>query len=276
MEDFREDGWRDSSESDAFNVYGSLGWRGDLGQVNLNYQRGESELIGNGSSPVELLAINRAAIFTGPDITAHDMEMLSLDFSTEISDNSSISGAVFLRRNDTHSFNGDASEFEIEELEEEELSGTGILSDAAINNISDRSQETRGADFQWTANTNLFGYDSRVVLGAAWHRGESDFDSVVELADIDPQSRLTAGLGTGTFVDEEATLIHTETESTSIYFTTTTDLSETLALTISARSNNTDVNLRDLSGRATRIERQPQFPAHQSRRRSHLAGQRKP
>ncbi len=307
VEDFREDGWRDSSESDAFNVYGSLGWRGDLGQVNLNYQRGESELIGNGSSPVELLAINRAAIFTGPDITAHDMDMLSLDFSTEISDNSSISGAVFLRRNDTHSFNGDASEFgicefgdggesliggleeddleefglndddicegqfadvdaledflnetaemfgedeefNIEGFEDDELSGTGILSDAAINNLSDRSQETRGADFQWTANTNLFGYDSRVVLGAAWHRGESDFDSVVELADIDPHSRLTTGLGTGTFVDEEATLIHTETESTSIYFTTTTDLGETLALTISARSNNTDVNLRDLSG----------------------------
>lgn len=248
LEDFREDGWRDSSESDAFNVYGALGWRGDLGQVNLNYQHGESELIGNGSSPVELLAVDRAAIFTGPDITAHDMDMLSLDFSREISDGNSIGGNVFLRRNDTHSFNGDASEFEIEELMEEELSGTGILSDAAINNLSDRSQETRGADFQWTSETNLLGYDSRIILGAAWHRGESDFDSVVELADIDPHSRLTTGLGTGTFVDEEATLINTVTESTSIYFTSTTDLSETLALTFSARSNNTGVSLRDLSG----------------------------
>ena len=248
LEDFREDGWRDSSESDAFNVYGTLGWRGGFGQVNLNYQHGESELIGNGSSPVELLAVNRAAIFTGPDITAHDMDMLSLDFSREISDGNSIGGNVFLRRNDTHSFNGDASEFEIEELMEEELSGTGILSDAAINNLSDRGQETRGADFQWTAETNLLGYDSRIILGAAWHRGESDFDSVVELADIDPHSRLTTGLGTGTFVDEEATLINTVTESTSIYFTSTTDLSETLALTVSARSNNTDVSLRDLSG----------------------------
>ena len=248
LEDFREDGWRDTSESDAFNVYGTLGWRGDLGQVNLNYQHGESELIGNGSSPVELLAVNRAAIFTGPDITAHDMDMLSLDFSRKISESSSVSGNVFLRRNDTHSFNGDASEFEIEELMEEELSGTGILSDEAINNLSDRSQETRGADFQWTSETNLLGYDSRIILGAAWHRGESDFDSVVELADIDPHSRLTTGLGTGTFVDEEATLINTVTESTSIYFTSTTDLSESLALTVSARSNNTDVSLRDLSG----------------------------
>ena len=248
LEDFREDGWRDHSESDAFNVYGTLGWRGDLGQVNLNYQHGESELIGNGSSPVELLAVNRAAIFTGPDITAHGMDMLSLDFSRKISDGDSIGGNVFLRRNDTHSFNGDASEFEIEDLMEEEHSGTGILSDAAINNLSDRSQETRGADFQWTSETNLLGHDSRIILGAAWHRGESDFDSVVELADIDPHSRLTTGLGTGTFVDEEATLINTVTESTSIYFTSTTDLSETLALTVSARSNSTDVSLRDLSG----------------------------
>ena len=307
FEDFREDGWRDHSESEAFNVYGSLGWRGDSGQANLNYQRGESELTGNGAAPVELLAIDRAAIFTGPDITAHDMDMVSLDFSRRISDSGDFAGNIFLRRNDTHSFNGDASEFgicefsaggealiggleedelekfglddadvcrgrfadaealedfldeiaamfdedetfDIEHFEDDELSGTGILSDEAINNISDRSQQTRGADFQWTAATDLFGYSSRVILGAAWRRGESDFDSVVELAEIDPRSRLTAGLGTGTFVDEEATLVHTETESTSIYFAAATDLGETLTLTLSARSNNTEVSLRDLSG----------------------------
>ncbi len=307
LENFREDGWRDSSESDAFNVYGSLGWRSELGEVNLNYQRGESELIGNGSSPVELLAISRAAIFTGPDITAHDMDMLSLDFSRRLGDGASFSGTVFLRRNDTHSFNGDASEFgvcefsetgksliggleedELEELglddddvcegqfadadaledflnetagmfggEEEfnledfaadELSGTGILSGQAINNLSDREQQTRGADFHWAADASLFGRDSRLILGAAWHLGESDFDSVVELADIDPHTRLTTGLGTGTFVDGEATLIHTETESGSIYFSSTTDLAESLALTLSARANSTDISLRDLSG----------------------------
>ena len=248
LEDFREDGWRDHSESDAFNAYGTLGWRGDTGQVNLNYQHGESDLIGNGSSPVELLEINRAAIFTGPDITANDMDMVSLEFRRVISERSSIGGNVFLRRNDTSAFNGDASEYDLEEFEEDDLSGTGILSDEAINNLSDRSQETRGADFQWTAATNLFGFSNRVVVGAAWHRGESNFDSVVELAEIDPHSRLTTGLGTGTFVDEDATLINTETESSSIYFTSTTDLGNALALTISARSNHTDVNLRDLSG----------------------------
>ena len=307
LEDFREDGWRDHSQSDAFNIYGSLGWRGDTGAVNLNYQRGESDLTGNGSAPIELLAIDRGAIFTGPDTTAHEMNMLSLDFSRRLSERASISGSAFSRRNTTHSFNGDASEFavcrfsaggdslidgleedDLEELglddddicdgqfingdalevflnetaamlgedeafrldafEEDELSGSGILSDQAINNISDREQETRGADLQWTVDANLFGYNSRIIAGAAWHLGESDFNSVVELADIDPGTRLTTGLGAGTFLPEEATQIHTATESRSLYFSTITDLSENLALTISARANSTDIKLRDQSG----------------------------
>ena len=307
IEDFREDGWRDHSESDAVNVHGSLGWRGNLGEVNLNYQHGESDLIGNGSSPVELLEISRAAVFTGPDITAHDMDMVSLDFSRRLGSGASFAGNVFLRRNNSNSFNGDASEFSICEFSEhgealigglegddleqfglnngdicagqfadaealedflnqtaamidedeefniqgfgqDELSGAGVLSGEAINNLSDRNQESRGADFQWNAETNVLGYNSRIIAGAAWFRGESNFNSVVELADLDPHSRLTTGLGTGTFLDAEATLINTETESSSIYFSTTTDLSDAVALTISARANSTDVNLRDLSG----------------------------
>jgi len=307
LEDFREDGWRDHSGSDAFNLYGSLGWRGGLGAVNLNYQRGESDLAGNGASPVELLAINRGAIFTGPDITAHDMDMLSLDFSRQLGGSAGLRGTVFFRRNNTRSFNGDASEFgicgfsamgesliggldaddleelgldyddicagqfagsgaladflnqtaarlggeeefNIEDFDDDALSGTGILADAAINNLSHREQETRGADFHWSADTRLFGRGSRVILGAAWHRGESDFDSLVELADIDPETRLTTGRGTGTFVNGEATLIHTETESTSMYFSTITDLTGNLAFTLSARANRTGISLRDLSG----------------------------
>ncbi len=318
LEDFREDGWRDHSGSDAFNLYGSLGWRGDLGAVNLNYQRGESDLTGNGASPVELLAINRGAIFTGPDITAHDMNMLSLDFSRVLDGSAGFSGTLFLRRNNTRSFNGDASEFgicgfsamgesliggleeddlqqlglddddicagqfadgdaledflnqtaarfggeeefNIEDFADDELSGTGILADAAINNLSHREQETRGVDFHWSADASLFDRGSRVILGAAWHRGESDFDSAVELADIDPETRLTTGLGTGTFVDGEATLIHTQTESTSIYFSTITDLSENLAFTLSARANRTDVSLRDLSGERPELDGDHRF-----------------
>lgn len=301
LEYFKEDGWRDLSASDALNFYGSVGWRSEDSQMNFNYQIGDSHLIGNGAAPVELIELDRAAIFSGPDITANDMQMFSLDFNHDITSKIRFSGNIFHRRNKTDSFNGDGSEFtvcqfdgidtlidgleddaleqlglgyddvcrnqfsntdDLENLlntldgeefnlqgfEDDDLSGTGILSGEAINNLSDRNQKISGADFQWTLQRKFLGYDSQLILGSAYYIGKSNFNSVLELARIDPITRLTLGLGTGTFIDEEATSITTETESTSVYFTNTVDISNEVALTISARANNTNVDLRDRSG----------------------------
>ena len=305
LEFFEEDGWRDASNSEAINFYGSVGWRSETSQLNVNYQYGDSKLIGNGASPVELLALDREALFTGPDITENDMQMLSLDFNHDISANISFGGNIFYRKNKTDSLNGDGSEFAvcafggmdqlIEGLEDDdlaelglddddicdsqfadsdglenflnltaalageeeefniqsfegELSGTGLLSDEAINNLSNRTQESTGADFQWTLRGDFLGYSSQLIAGGAYFKGESNFNSVLELSELDPITRLTLGLGLGTFVDEQATSINAETESSSLYFTNTMDLRANVALTISARANNTDVNLRDKSG----------------------------
>lgn len=306
LEYFEEDGWRDDSNSEALNFYGSVGWQSEYAHLNFNYQYGGSELTGNGSSPVELIALDREAIFTGPDITENDMQMFSLDYGVKVSENTSFGGNIFYRQNDTDSFNGDGSEFsicafdatdtllegledddlealglddddicdsqfgsaneledflnytaEMMDLDEEfnlqgfgadDLSGTDILSDEAINNLSKRSQESIGADFQWTLQGHLIGYTSQAILGGAYFKGESNFNSVLELSEINPLTRLTKGLGVGTFIDEEATSINTETESVSLYATTTMDLSDVLTLTLSARANSTDVNLRDKSG----------------------------
>ncbi|MCG8413128.1 MAG: TonB-dependent receptor, partial [Pseudomonadales bacterium] len=306
VEHFSEDGWRDQSESDAINLYGSVGWRSEYSALNFNLQHGESDLIGNGASPIELIDISRTAIFTGPDVTENDMTMASLDFAHQVSSTISFSGNFFWRENDTDSFNGDGTEFavcefaggegliegleedDVEELgidddelcegqfadaealedflndlamdmgedeefniegfEDDDLSGTGILSDDAINNISRRVQESFGADFQWTVQGTFFNKPGQVVFGGAYFQGDSDFDSVLELAGIDPLTRITTGLGTGTFVDEAATDIKTETESISAYITATLDITDALALTLSARANDTQVKLNDQSG----------------------------
>ena len=301
---FEEDGWRDHSASDALNFYGSVDWRSDSTQVGMHLQYADSELIGNGASPIELLQLDRPALFTGPDITANDMQMLSVDFAHTVTENTSFSGNLYYRRNETQSFNGDMSEFAVctlgsgatlfegleedeleeiglddddvcdgqfadaEDLEEfldltaaqfaaeafdledfaDDLSGTGMLSDEAINNISTRQQDSQGIDFQWTFHPQLLGLNNQLIAGGAWYRGESDFDAVLELSEIDPVTRLTTGLGTGTFVDEAATEIDTVTESGSLYFTNAMDLNDEITLTISARANNTSVKLRDRSG----------------------------
>lgn len=306
VERFAEDGWRDRSPSDALNLYGSLGWRSAGARVRFNYQRGRSDLTGNGAAPVELLALRREAVFTGPDITENDLRMASLDFSREAEGGAGFSGNLFHRRNDTRSFNGDGGEFAvcgfaggdglIEGLEEDDLealgldegdacggrfadagaledflnaaaldagldgrfriegfedgglSGSGVLSDAAVNNISDRSQKSLGADLQWTLPGAVLGFSGQLVLGAAWFRGDSAFDAALELSDIDPVTRLTTGLGTGAYVDEGAVSVDTRTESAGVYLSVAADLSARAALTLSARGNRTSVSIADRSG----------------------------
>jgi iron complex outermembrane receptor protein len=322
---FDEEGWRQLSESEATNFYGSLSWRdGDTSAVDFNVQRGVSDLIGNGAIPVGLLEQQRDAIFTAPDVTENDVSMLSLEGSHAFSGNLRFSGNAYWRENDTDSFNGDASEFEVcefaggaralfeedDELEDaleddleieldeicegeeddirsfgdleefieeqaelagldddayepedmtDELSGTGTLSDEAINNISNRKQESRGFGGQLEWGGDLFARPSQLVTGVNYFEGESTFDSVLELSDIDPVTRSTQGLGVGTFVDEAATSIETSIETASLYFLETLDVTGALALTLSGRYNRTDIRLRDQSGERPELNGDHEF-----------------
>ena len=111
---FDEEGWRDESASDAINFYGGLSWRGAMSSLDLNAQHGDSYLVGNGAIPEELLAVDRDAIFTGPDITENNLIMVSLDGSHDVTDNIKVDFNFFYRENDTDSFNGDGSEFGVE------------------------------------------------------------------------------------------------------------------------------------------------------------------
>jgi outer membrane receptor protein involved in Fe transport len=313
---FEENGWRDLSDSDNLNFYGSVGWRGAASTLNLNGQYGNSFLTGNGALPIELMELERDTVFTAPDITEHDMYMVSLDGTHDFSETVKFSGTAFYRRNKSDSFNGDASEFAIcelggedrllEGLEEDDLvelglddddvcedqyadadaleddlnaiaaglgldeefnledltddlSGTGVLSDEAINNQSTRVQKTRGFDGQFAFLQDLFGRGNQLVVGGTWFRGTSHFDAVLELAEMDPDTRSTEGLGTGIFVDDAATDIKTETETWSLYFTDTIDLTGQLTLTVSGRYNNTAVDLADQSGERPELNGEHDF-----------------
>ena len=138
-------------------------------------------------------------------------------------------------------------EFNLEDLTDE-LSGTGVLSDEAINNISNRDQESYGTDIQLSFGNDLVNRGNQLILGFAYYNGDSRFDSVTELADLDPNTRSTTGLGTGAFVDELETSIDTNTETISVYFVDALDLTGRLTVTLAGRFNDTDVELSDRSG----------------------------
>ena len=191
--------------------------------------------------------------FTGGDsliegLEEDDVEELDIDDDDLCEGQFSDAEALEEFLNSRASSLGEDEEYNIEGFEGDDLSGSGVLADDAINNISNRVQQSFGGDFQWTFRGTVAGYDGQLVLGGTYFNGKSAFRSVLELAEIDPLTRMTIGLGTGTFVNDAATLINTETETLSTYLTLSLDLSEAVALTLSLRANDTDVTLRDQSG----------------------------
>lgn len=113
LDGFEEDGWRDLSESEATRWLGSVSWRNDdISGLNLTYQGGDSDLTGNGASPEGLLEIDREAVFTAPDTTDNELNMVTLDGFHFFNDNSQIAAVAYYRDVTTKSFNGDGSEFE--------------------------------------------------------------------------------------------------------------------------------------------------------------------
>lgn len=256
----REDGWRDYSESEAYNAYAALSWRRGDHELDVFYNWGDTELRGNGSVPEALLEQDRSAVFTHPDITENALGLLSLSYRQWFGENSLMSANVFHRRNDTGSFNGDGSEFEECESPQDE----GYLCDDdegervedqygnpvadewdAINNRSSRDQRSAGVTLQWVQAANWASLQHQILVGVDYLVGHTDFESSVEFAAL-TENRGTQG--SALYYSEGFTLLESETRTASVYVTDMIDVTERLNLTLSARYNDTRIQSEDPSG----------------------------
>ena len=91
-------GWRNNSPSDLARLYTDVGLRGEDFQANLNFTFADTELYGNGPTPIELLKVNRRALFTHPDITDNEIFFVQGDGNYDVSDNASVQGNAYFRR----------------------------------------------------------------------------------------------------------------------------------------------------------------------------------
>ena len=288
---FEEDGWRDFSKSDALRYFGSVGLQNKTSEVNLSIALGETELRGNGASPVELLAIDRAQVFTHPDLTENSQTQFILDGTHRFSAAWQLAGNAYYRQIDTDSFNGDGTIFEECDVGGEELlveedfddlngddecssaddadislvldaSGTPIEAELdgeeldAINNIGRREQDSYGASMQMTWSSIWGGRENDLTFGAALNEGRTSFDSVTEVARL-LDTRATSR--TGIFAEEFRTDVRSEVSIASAYFANTLDLSERAALTLSGRFDSTRIRLADRTGESPELNGSHRF-----------------
>ncbi len=85
-----EDGWRDQQSSDLYNIYADVGWRGDRAELHFSISAADTELNAPGTTPVDLLAVDPKADFTGPNLIATKYTRVSLNGSYQITDTTSV------------------------------------------------------------------------------------------------------------------------------------------------------------------------------------------
>ena len=231
--------------------------QGERSRLDVSAAFAESELRGNGAAPAELLMIDRAQVFTHPDITENTLGQLIVEGSFDVSEGLRVAGNAYYRAIDTDSFNGDGTIFEECAFEEDDflveedfvdLNGddecSADMDDAitlvrdpdgdpieaefegseldAINNLGRRRQESLGGSLQLAFKSDLgAGRRNDLTVGMAFSDGPTSFDSVVEVASL-LENRATSR--TGILADEFRTQVDSTLTTWSLYFVDTFDV----------------------------------------------------
>ncbi len=228
---FREDGWRDLSPTDVDQLFAKIGQRTAQYEIDLSLTGANTDLIGNGVVAPTLYKQREEAIFTAPDQTENRMRMAALNGSWFLSEQQTLSGTLYTRRNRTRTLNGDLNDdFEPDEPEEEEL---------GVENRSKIRQTGHGGALQWSHSTTA----NLLALGATYDRGRIDFSQTEAEGDLDDSRRV---------VDvEEAELttdIRGRTRNWSVFVTDTYSVLPNLQLTMSGRYNHARITTIDRMG----------------------------
>jgi iron complex outermembrane recepter protein len=91
----KEDGWRDFSPSQTISAFATGSYRGERSHLDLSLAFADSELTGNGPAPEQLLAADRTAVFTYPDVTRNQAALASVRADREFGPAFRLSGSVY-------------------------------------------------------------------------------------------------------------------------------------------------------------------------------------
>lgn len=265
-----QDGWRDLQSSNLQNAYGDLGWRGSHGEVHVNFTVAHSDLNGPGTSPVQLLAVNRSAQFTAPNFISNDYTAVSLNGTADLSDRFSVQGLVYYRRFLQNVNNGNApNDTPCDDGSGLLCSDTGVSTTFGGTQIPDflngaqygqldaqrTSTHAYGAAAQVTDTHDVFGLGNQVVVGLAFDGARTQFNAASFIGGLSTDTRTF--LGPGTVIVEPGRNVPVSvgitTATYGVYVADSLNLTDRLTATLSGRLNaafvdSTDFNGGDLGG----------------------------
>ena len=285
---FDEAGWRTASESGVTQAVADLGYRRSRVDAGASFTYADSTLNGNGPAPIELLDVDRSAVFTFPDTTENQLVFGQGRLNVLLSQAWSLQANGFYRDLDRQTLNGDEAEFSVCDNDVLPLgapantlcAGAGdddpsaddasaaiplvdvvtgrfitdddTKGDAAFNRSTTGSQGY-GGSVQLTGTHQPGGHANTLVLGVSIDLADVEFRSNSEVGTL-TRDRAVAGSGlfAGAFQDAPDDLfntsLETENRAVGIYFADTISLSDQWHLTVSGRFNDSQITIVDRLG----------------------------
>src|SRR6516164_4599803 len=108
----KDDGWRYQSPSRIARFYGDLGWKGTDAEVHLVASAADNFFGLIGPTPVQLLANDYRSIFTWPQTTRNQAELLALNGRYDVTDHWIVQSNLYVRKFQQAHVDGNAAEVE--------------------------------------------------------------------------------------------------------------------------------------------------------------------
>jgi len=259
-----DDGWRDQSPSRLRQGHADFGWRATNAEVHLALTGADNALTGNGPVPVELLDIDRSAIFTFPDQTRNRFGRAILSGERDLGSNWALQGNLFAQDLRQRTENGDATAIA-------PCVGRAALlcpedSDVALTDTSGRTVANFVRSGPYAAAFPAYRNGGPYALLNQTRTQTSGLGRGFQLTGLGAaKSRFSAGTSIGALSltrafdepgaavdspDAEITpvSVHVRQRNWNVYLSDTLDVTDALRLTISGRYDTIAVRLRDQLG----------------------------
>jgi len=270
-------GWREFSNDRMRDVYAVLSAHSDRGTLDLSFTRADNMMNGQGSAPVQELAVSRSLVFTGPQTNINTLNFVTLNGTLTLSDSWSLQSVLYYRNYAQTVSNGNTTSYVACADGSGILcqpDGTSPLANSAGQSLPDISNGGttvigendfesihawgRGATVQATDTGSILGHDNQFTVGAAIDYASTSFYTGAQIGVINAQLLvLPSNLIVNTPENSDAAVANGDPVPISVdsvnknlagYLTDTFNVTPDLAVTASGRYNIAHVNLADQLG----------------------------
>ena len=249
---FSEQGWRDESAGNLQNLFVKVGRTQNDSNWDVSFLSGNSKLMGNGLTPSTnyagldeptasgvdgLYERNRKAVYSYPDETKNNTNLLTFNVQRVLDANTELSATAYVRRSTQNRIGGDV------ECDEGTTAGCDDF-DTDTTNVIDgliRRAETSQTSFGVSTNLTKIMDAHQVTAGAALDKSKSSYSATEQECTLNATTRNVSTTDCSAAAYDTAAVTG-NTTSVGIYLADTLTLSPATHVTFAGRYNRSTVS----------------------------------